>query len=144
MKLVNKEELKYTLDEAGIRPSVQRMAVISYLESHRSHPTVDEIYRALSPDYPTLSRTTIYNTLKLFVERGVVNEIDIDQANARFDFTRGDRHAHFLCRGCGAIFDMKLAMPSPGNEAGSFEVESVNVYFKGLCPECKKKQHYGQ
>ena len=53
------------LQNHNIKPSVQRIAIMNYLIEHRTHPTVDEIYTALSPSIPTLSKTTVYNTLKL-------------------------------------------------------------------------------
>ena len=55
------------LEEHDVKPSVQRIAVMDYLMTHRTHPTVDEIYHALEKQIPTLSKTTVYNTLKLFV-----------------------------------------------------------------------------
>jgi len=57
------------LNAVGIRPSVQRVAVYAYLCEHPVHPTVETVYSALSSDYPTLSKTTIYNTLRLFEEK---------------------------------------------------------------------------
>ena len=88
-----------------VKPSVQRMAIMDYMMTHFTHPSVDEIYNALSPKFPTLSRTTVYNTLKLFVEHGAVRMLTIDEHNACFD---GDMslHAHFLCKKCGKIYDM--------------------------------------
>ena len=53
-----------------IKPSVQRIAIMDYLLKHHTHPCIDEIYMALHDDIPTLSKTTVYNTLKLFVEHG--------------------------------------------------------------------------
>ena len=50
--------LKYS-----IKPSMQRIAIMEYLMEHRTHPSADEIYTALSPSMPTLSKTTVYNTL---------------------------------------------------------------------------------
>ncbi|MBR4922900.1 MAG: transcriptional repressor, partial [Bacteroidaceae bacterium] len=47
----------------GIKPSVQRIAIMDYLMTHRTHPAIDEIYLALCEDIPTLSKTTVYNTL---------------------------------------------------------------------------------
>ena len=61
--------VKQYLIEKDIKPSVQRLAVMTYLLEHRTHPTVDEIYSELQDKIPTLSKTTIYNTLKLFVEK---------------------------------------------------------------------------
>ena len=54
----------------NIKPSVQRIAIMDYLLTHKTHPCIDEIYMALCDDIPTLSKTTVYNTLKLFVEHG--------------------------------------------------------------------------
>lgn len=62
----------------GIKPSVQRLAVMEYLKTHCTHPTADEIFSALSPKMPTLSRTTVYNTLRLLASRGAVLSLDID------------------------------------------------------------------
>ena len=81
----------------NIKPSVQRIAVMDYLLKHRTHPSVEEIYSALSGDMPTLSKTTVYNTLKLFAEQGAAQMLTIDEKNVCFD---GDTslHAHFLCK----------------------------------------------
>ena len=68
-----------------IKPSVQRIAIMDYLLKHHTHPRIDEIYMALCPDIPTLSKTTVYNTLKLFVEHGAARMLTIDERNACFD-----------------------------------------------------------
>ena len=129
------------LADRGVKGSVQRVAVMKYLLEHCNHPAVDDIYTELVDALPTLSKTTIYNTLKLFVEQGVVRMLTIDGKNANFD---GDvsPHAHFFCTQCERIFDV----PQP-EFAGSidhelpqgFHAEVTELYFKGLCPECRKK-----
>ena len=123
----------------GVRPSLQRMAVMEYLMTHRTHPTADEIYGALSPSMPTLSRTTVYNTLNLLAARGAVLALDIDARQTRFD---GDTslHAHFLCKSCGAIHDMPVAddairMLRPSVPV---QVDDVQILYKGVCCECYK------
>ena len=69
------------LQNHNIKPSVQRIAIMNYLIEHRTHPTVDEIYTALSPSIPTLSKTTVYNTLKLLSEQGAAQTLTIDERN---------------------------------------------------------------
>lgn len=126
----------------GIKPSVQRIAIMDYLLANKTHPTVDEIYTALYPYIPTLSKTTVYNTLSLFVEQGAALCLGIELKNARFD---GDisSHAHFLCNVCGSIFDIvefsdeSLVRALPD----SFELENVHVYYKGRCAKCKDGNH---
>ena len=66
------------LQSFGIKPSVQRIAIMDYLLTHRTHPAIDEIYLALCEQIPTLSKTTVYNTLKLFVEHGAAQMLTID------------------------------------------------------------------
>ena len=123
----------------NIRPSLQRIAVMDYLLTHRTHPTADEIYGALAPHIPTLSKTTVYNTLRLFVEKGAAQMLTIDGRQACFD---GDvrPHAHFFCKRCGRIFDLPLPEDMgagrfpPGPERCC--VEEVQLYYRGVCADC--------
>ena len=121
----------------SIRPSVQRTAIMDYLINNRNHPTVDEIYLALVPGMPTLSKTTVYNTLNLFVERGAVQVLNIDEKNARFDINTSI-HAHFICSRCGKIQD--IFEISPENleikENHDFVVAKVEISYHGICKDC--------
>ncbi|MDR0393616.1 MAG: transcriptional repressor [Tannerella sp.] len=120
----------------GIRPSVQRLAIMHYLWNNRTHPTADEIFEALRKQIPTLSKTTVYNTLKLFVDQGAAMYIGIDEKNARFDgFV--EPHAHFRCKKCGKIIDLDINIERflPNNFNGM--IEESYFYLKGLCADCK-------
>jgi Fur family ferric uptake transcriptional regulator/Fur family peroxide stress response transcriptional regulator len=126
------------LRKYSIKPSVQRTAVMEYLMNNRTHPTIDEIYLALSPVMPTLSKTTVYNTLDLFVERGVVRELLIDEKNARYDVDIS-AHAHFFCKSCGKVYDIFNLKPGifqlPQNTP--FKIDAVEISYSGLCEQCK-------
>ena len=122
-----------------IKPSVQRIAIMDYLVKNRTHPSVDEIYLALCKEIPTLSKTTVYNTLKLFVEHGAAKMLTIDERNACFDSDLSS-HAHFQCKSCGKIFDMPQQTNAEeikilGNKG--FIVDEVHCYYKGTCPKCR-------
>ena len=95
------------LQERGVRATQQRMAVYDYLLLHPIHPTADMIFTALTPRYPSFSRTTIYNTLHTLVDAGLIREVNIDPQEQRFDGNPSD-HGHFRCRHCGEIFDFDL------------------------------------
>lgn len=121
----------------AIRPSVQRTAVMGYLMNHATHPTVDEIYVALNPEIPTLSKTTVYNTLDLLVEKGAVQMLTIDDKNARYDADTS-KHAHFYCRCCGKvydIFDIKAEMYRLP-VMPEFKVDTVEISYYGTCKSC--------
>jgi Fe2+ or Zn2+ uptake regulation protein len=109
-----------------------------YLKNNRTHPTAEEIYEALKKQIPTLSKTTVYNTLKLFVEQGAAIYIGIDEKNARFDGAV-EPHAHFRCKICGAIIDLDMDVEKflPLNFRG--KIEESYLYLKGVCEDCCKK-----
>lgn len=125
------------LRQFSIKPSVQRSAVMNFLLNNRIHPTIDEIYMALSPNMPTLSKTTVYNTLDLFVEKGAVRALAIDERNARYDVDIS-AHAHFICKSCGKVHDIFNVNPSyfqlPQND--KFNIDSVEISYSGICKTC--------
>lgn len=120
---------------AGIQPSMQRMAILEMLAAERCHPSAEEIYNRLLPSIPTLSRTTVYNTLHLMAEKNLVHEIEIEPGVTRYDLAIRAPHGHFLCRVCGRIFDIALTV-SPDDVPGGFAADTVDVFCRGLCPEC--------
>ena len=122
----------------GISPSVQRVAIYDYLMTHFTHPTVDEIFKDLSPSIPTLSKTTIYNTLTLFLEHGLIDSFTTDDNTAHYD-GNVKSHAHFQCSQCGEIYDI----PMPKTEAPQlegFEINGMKIFYYGICEKCKKKE----
>lgn len=124
------------LKSKGIRPSYQRIKVLEYMNRNGGHPTVEEIYSALAPVIPSLSKVTIYNTLHTFVEAGLVRVVEIDDAQMRYDITLED-HGHFFCVACGTIYNFPVRIePVSLEELDQFEITQKNVYFKGLCPKC--------
>lgn len=124
----------------NIKPSMQRISIMEYLMTHRTHPSAEEIYTALSPSMPTLSKTTVYNTLKLFAENGAALMLTIDERNANFD---GDTslHAHFLCRDCGKIYDLECPESMNQKAIEGHQISEFHAYYKGSCKSCLKNKH---
>lgn len=126
------------LQQYSIKPSMQRTAVMEYLMQNKIHPTIDEIFTALSPIMPTLSKTTVYNTLDLFVEKGAVQVLTIDEKNARYDVDIS-KHAHFFCKSCGKVHDIFnlnseiFTLPN----SPMFTINSVEISYSGICNTCK-------
>ncbi|MCD8182356.1 MAG: transcriptional repressor [Bacteroides sp.] len=130
------------LQTHNIKPSVQRIAIMNYLMEHRTHPTVDEIYTALSPSIPTLSKTTVYNTLKLLSEQGAAQTLTIDERNTCYDADTTP-HAHFLCKRCGRIYDLEYnanIKEVEGMDMKGHEVHEIHYYYKGVCKNCMKNE----
>jgi Fur family transcriptional regulator, peroxide stress response regulator len=130
------KELSAKLTNNHIRPSIQRIKVLEYLANNRGHPTVDQIYKDLQREIPTLSKTTIYNTLNLFLAIGLVQELTIDDLEARYDIIT-EPHGHLKCNQCGTIFNFAITIESlPVEDLTGFKITDRNVYFKGVCPKC--------
>lgn len=136
---MNQEGIKELLLSKGIKPSFHRLRILQYLLSNKNHPTADMIYREISADIPTLSKTTIYNTLKTFLEHGVIQAITIEDNEVRFD---GDTmlHGHFKCLQCSTIYDLPLEkdLLLQGIIDGHRVTES-HIYLKGICRTCLAK-----
>ena len=138
--MVSRAVLKDELINAGIRPSVQRLAIFEYVRNSCQHPTAEVVYEALRDELGSLSLTTVYNTLKLFVDAGLIMMLTLDATFRCFD---GNccAHAHFRCNECGRIvdFDMKKDFASLVDGLDGYRITDAQLYFKGYCPECLKK-----
>lgn len=128
------------LQNFGIKPSLQRIAIAEYLMDNRIHPTVDDIYNALYIKVPTLSKTTVYNTLKLFAEQGAVLALVIDDKNVRFDIDTSC-HAHFQCCGCNRVFDIPVEKTEllQIRQIDDLLITESHLYYKGYCKDCRNK-----
>ncbi len=135
------EATKHMLKENGIKPSIQRIKIFDYLASRKDHPSVEIIFTALAHEIPTLSKTTVYNTLKGFVEAGIAKPIMIEDNEIRYDADIS-MHGHFKCESCEMIFDFfadfsKFESP----EIKNFIIREKHFYLKGLCTTCQTQSN---
>lgn len=143
---IKEKEAYDKLISCGLKPSVQRMVILNYLLTHRTHPTIEDVHRDLSKKLPTLSKTTVYNTLRLFAEHKAALMVTIDERRVCYD---GDTepHAHFLCKECGKIldfFDDETLSAMDKKEIDGNRIDEMNIYYKGICAECLKKKNAEQ
>lgn len=138
--MVDVENIGVYLTNKGIRPSLQRIRVLEYLVKHRNHPTVDMVYNDLVEEIPTLSKTTIYNTMKLFVDNGVAIVINIEDNETRYDADTS-MHGHFKCTQCEGVFDFSVDKDSLSfSGLDGFSITEHHIYLKGLCRVCRSKK----
>jgi Fur family transcriptional regulator, peroxide stress response regulator len=137
-------EIAAKLARKNIRGSYQRIKVLEYLLANRCHPTVDQIFNALHDEIPSLSKTTIYNSLSVFQKANLIRELSIDDTEARYDVML-ENHGHFKCESCGTIFNfaVKIDLLSP-QDLNNFQIRDRNVYFRGICPGCLSNQNANQ
>lgn len=133
------DQAKQILSTSGIQPSFQRLKIYQYLYNKKNHPSVEMIYKDLLPEIPTLSKTTVYNTMKLLLEKKLIMSITIEEDLVRFDADTSC-HGHFKCRQCGTLVDFsfpvetsKLSLPK------GFVPDDTHIYAWGKCAECSQK-----
>lgn len=140
----NVNEALEQLKMNGVRMTPQRHAILSYLMSSMTHPTADEIYKALSPSFPSMSVATIYNNLRLFVDANLVRELTFGDDSSRFDADMTN-HYHAICKKCGSIVDFNYpplldVEQAASNETG-FVVEGHRMEIYGVCGSCSSVHH---
>ena len=135
--MTNAETIQ-ALRASNVRPSVHRLAVLEYVANQRTHPTADEVFNAISVDFPSVSRTTVYNSLHTLVDAGLLRELEIENLTTRYDLAKQKPHSHFRCKSCGKIFDMELPSNLDQMVKPGFTIEATDLYFAGICPECKE------
>lgn len=130
------EDISNKLKKNKIRLSYQRLKVLEYLSKNHGHPTVDQIFNDLRNEVPTLSKTTIYNTLIVLCEARLVRVVTIEDNETRYDLITKS-HGHFKCVLCGKIYDFNINIDSFATEdLDNFKITDKDVYFKGVCPKC--------
>jgi len=134
------KKTKELLQSRGLKPTYQRMRILKYLGEHQTHPTVEMIYQDLVQEIPTISKTTIYNTLNTLLEKGIIHVITITGTESRYDF-KSFPHHHFLCTRCGRIIDIDVDCPYlRERKIGGHKIEELHGYFKGICRECLSRK----
>lgn len=127
------------LDGKGLRPSPQRVRIYECLAGTKAHPSAEALWLALQPELPTLSRTTVYNTLAALMGAGLAKPIFIEGEEVRYDADMGS-HGHFRCRSCGGIFDFPFEESEHRPRlAEGFVPELVQLSCVGLCPGCARQ-----
>lgn len=128
------------LKKNSIKITPQRLEILRYLDENRNHPTADEIYKKLKKNNPSLSKTTVYNSLEILNKYNIINSISITSVEARYDIVN-KMHHHFICKSCGGIIDIDIECPNINKTLeNGHKIEEVHGYFKGICKECIEKE----
>lgn len=134
------EDLIALLHGRGQRVTPQRLLILRELRRHGGHATAEELHRAVDRDVPGTSTPTVYATLDLLVELGLARKLDLGTGCARYESTGTEAHQHAVCRRCGRIEDLDLALDPEAlldaAGAGGFRPDHATLVIQGLCAEC--------
>jgi Fe2+ or Zn2+ uptake regulation protein len=139
------ENLIRQLRDRGIAVTPQRLAVMHSLSHRRDHPTAENIYQEVRRQLPAISFNTVYKTLEILCQRGMVIKVNPMHEVARYDGETGP-HAHLICRQCHCIVDLdwqpeEFPSLAPDDQYG-FMVEHSSLTFWGLCPQCQQQESH--
>jgi Fur family iron response transcriptional regulator len=127
-----KRDVAAVLRAHGIQPSAQRLAVAAYVLDTDEHPTAEEVLRHATRNLPMISRATVYNTLNLFVRKGLVRELVLSEGRTVFD-CNVDQHHHFIDDATGTIHDVPwdAVRVSRVEQLAGYDVKEYMVVMRG-------------
>jgi len=130
-----------TFRNSGYRATPQRIAISRYILGNHEHPTAQKAYFEVKKIHPTVSLATIYTTLKILKETGLILELNLPQGRTRFD-PNIEPHTHLLCLQCGSISDwMDPIIPKLIEKVSAdanFAVTGSSLDLKGICESCRE------
>jgi len=127
------------LQEHGIQPSAQRVAVAAYVLKTIEHPSADVVWSRVKARVPYISRATVYNTLNLFVEKGLLRALTLAEDSVVFD-PKVERH-HHLVDESGVIHDIPWDKVQVCNieTLKGFEIHDYQVVMRGVRKNVRRK-----
>lgn len=125
--------------ERGYRQTSQRAMILDIVKQSDEHLTAGEVFERVRQRDPKLAYGTVYRSLHLLVQHGLIQELTFADQASRYD-GRTDRHDHVYCTTCGLLVDVEVPMALTARhiaeERSGFAISSHHTVFAGLCPEC--------
>jgi len=129
---VKRRDTASVLRDHGISPSAQRVAVAEYLLHTDEHPSADQVWTRVRERFPQVSRATVYNSVNLFVEKGLLRQLVLTEGRVVFD-PKTDDHHHFIDEESGEIHDVpwEAIKVSTVPKLDGYEVREYQVVMRG-------------
>ena len=121
----------------------QRRLLLELLRDTEGHIDAKGLYRHASARDGSISPATVYRTLNLFKEIGLVDEVRLGKIRCYYEIKQSSEHQHLVCRGCGKVMEFQNPhfqelIEGIRREHG-FKVTKAELYLEGYCPDCEEK-----
>ncbi len=130
------------LNELGYRLTPQRVMILAAIENSANHISVEEIYAQIAAKYPQVNISTVYRTLELLEQLGLVTKTDLGGGRVRYHPVDKGRHHHLVCQECGAIIDLDESLLSSLKNTllreYKFSADLKHLAIFGYCVNCSK------
>lgn len=144
---IARTKLAEYLESKGLRKTPERFTILETVFLHNDHFGVETIYNEMERRSYHVSRSTVYNTMELFCECGLVRKHQFGTNQAVYEkVVSSGSHHHLICTECGKIREMKdadLISQISNRKYGTFSVSYVSLYVYGVCPACQRKRRRG-
>ena len=138
---MTEHELQQTLRNRGQRVTPQRILIHRAIGELDRHASAEEVLARVSDSLPNAALPTVYATLELFEELGMVRRVSTGVSPTLWD-PRTDDHPHTVCRNCGAVEDLEVGIDSErllrAARRGGFRADSAELVVGGLCARCAR------
>ena len=131
------------LREKGYRLTPQRVMILSAIEDSDSHISAEDIYAQVAARYPQVNISTVYRTLELLKELGLIYEIDLGEGRIRYHPEGKGHHHHLVCQKCGAVIDVDESTLARLRDVllsrYDFSAQLKHIAIFGTCQDCRRK-----
>jgi len=138
------KEFKQICKEKGIKLTHQRMEIFHEITISEEHPSAEEIHKRLKPRLPMISLDTVYRTLSILEQYGIIARVQVLDDRGRFDGNLTPHH-HLVCTKCKCIHDFywpvfnEMELPPETGQWG--KINSTHVEIRGICENCMKNKY---
>jgi len=135
-------DIIHKLSELGYRLTPQRVMIVSAIEHSDNHISAEEIYAKVVAKYPHVNISTIYRTLELLKQVGLVTETNMGEGRVRYHPAEKGQHHHLVCKDCGVVIDLDESVLSSLKNAlfrkYKFIADLKHLAIQGQCVNCKR------
>jgi Fur family ferric uptake transcriptional regulator len=133
-----------TIQMQGHFLTTQRRLLLELIRDSKEHLDAKELYQRAHTKDQSIGPATVYRSLNLFKELGLVDEIRLDKVRCYYEIKQSPEHQHLICQGCGKVIEFqnpyfRKLIKAVQREHG-FNVTNAELYLEGYCPECEEKE----
>jgi Fur family ferric uptake transcriptional regulator len=141
---LSERKVTATLRRHGYKLTPQRLAVVQAITSSQDSLTPATIYGKVQPAYPNIGLVTVYRTLEILAELGLICELHGGGICRSYTTSLPEHHHHLICSGCGTVVDFTQhhlgGLESSLSKQSGFRIDGHLLEFFGLCPACQVKK----
>jgi len=126
------------LKDNNLKATPQRLSIVEELYNH-GHMNIDQLYKSLLKQFPSISLATIYKNINAMMEICFLSEVKLPNKKSVYELTK-EEHSHVVCSECNEVMDItldKTTLCSQAKEASDYTLKSSSIVFNGICPACK-------